>query len=67
MKKIHLENIRNAAFDDKVRIIEILDVKVYPSENLDHIGATCAVNLAGLEDEGNQSSCHNINIASPKL
>lgn len=67
LARLHLENVRNATFKEKVRIIEILDVKVYPSENMDHIGVTCAVNLAGLEDEGKLFSCHNTNIASPKL
>lgn len=67
LAKIHLENVCNATFKEKVRVIEILDVKVYPSENMDHIGVTCAVNLAGLEDKGKLFSCHNTNIASPKL
>jgi hypothetical protein len=52
---------------EKVRVIEILDVKVYPSENMEHIGVTCAVNLAGLENEEKLFSCHNTSIASPKL
>jgi len=67
LARLHLENIRNATFKEKVRVIEILDVKVYPSENMDHIGVTCAVNLAGLEDEGKLFSCYNTSIASPKL
>ena len=67
LARLHLENVRNATFKEKVRVIEILDVKVYPSENMDHIGVTCAVNLAGLEDEGKLFSCHNTNMASPKL
>jgi hypothetical protein len=67
LARIHLENICNATFKDKVRVIEILDIKVYPSDNLDHIGVTCAINLAGLEDKGKLFSCHNTNIASPKL
>jgi len=65
--RVHLENVRNTTFKEKVRVIEILDVKVYPSENMDHIGVTCAVNLAGLEDEEKAFSCYNTNIASPKL
>ena len=48
--------------EGKVRAIEILDVKMYPSEKLDHIGVACAVNLAGLEDEGKLFSCHNTNL-----
>jgi len=40
---------------------------VYPSENLDHMGVTCAVNLAGLEDKGKPASYYNTNIASPIL
>lgn len=67
LTKIHQDNLRDATLEDKVRIIDILDVKVYPSENLDHIGVTCALNLAGLEEESCQFSCHSINIASPKL
>ncbi len=67
LARLHLENVRNATFKEKVRVIEILNVKVYPSENMDHIGVTCAVNLAGIEDEGKLFSCHNTNIASPKL
>jgi site-specific DNA recombinase len=67
LARVHLENVRSATFEEKVRVIEILDIKVYPSENLDHIGVTCAVNLAGLEDEGKPASCYNTNIASPKL
>ena len=67
LARIHLKNVCNATFREKVRVIEILDVKVYPSENLYHIGVTCAVNLAGLEDEEKPFSCYNTNIASPKL
>jgi len=67
LARLHLENVCNATFKEKVRVIEILDVKVYPSENMDHIGVTCAVNLAGLENEEKLFSCHNTNIASPKL
>jgi len=67
LSRLHLENVCNATFKEKVRVIEILDVKVYPSENMDHIGVTCAVNLAGLENEEKLFSCHNTNIASPKL
>ena len=51
LARVHLENVRNATFEEKVRVIEILDVKVYLSENLHHVGVACAVNLAGLEDE----------------
>lgn len=67
LTKIHLENIRNATFEEKVRIIDILDVKVYPSENLGYIGVTCALNLAGLEEQGKRFSCYNTSMASPKL
>ena len=67
LSRLHLENVCNATFKEKVRVIEILDVKVYPSENMDHVGVTCAVNLAGLENEEKLFSCHNTNIASPKL
>ena len=67
LSRLHLENVCNATFKEKVRVIEILDVKVYPSENMDHIGVTCAVNLAGLENEEKLFSCHNTSIASPKL
>ncbi len=65
--RVHLENVRSATFEEKVRVIEILDIKVYPSENLDHMGITCAVNLAGLEGEWKPTSCYNTNITSPKL
>ena len=44
--KVHMENLRNASFEEKMRILNVLDVKVYPSENLDAIAVTCAVNLA---------------------
>ena len=67
LSRLHLENVCNATFKEKVRVIEILDVKVYPSENMKHIGVTCAVNLVGIENEEKLFSCHNTNIASPKL
>ena len=67
LARVHLENVCNATFKEKVRVIEILDVKVYPSENLDHIGVICAVNLAGLEDKEKAFSCYNTSMASPKL
>ena len=51
LARVHLENVRNATFEEKVKVIEILDVKVYLSENLHHVGVACAVNLAGLKDE----------------
>ena len=62
-----MENVYNATFEERVRGIEILDVKVYLSENLDHTGVTCAVNLAGLEDKEKALSCYKTNIVSPKL
>jgi len=67
LAKIHLENVCNATFKEKLRVTEIIDVQVYPSENTDHIGVTYVVNLAGLEDEGKLFSFHNTSIASPKL
>ena len=66
MAKVHADNLRNADFEDKVRVLSILDVKVYPSENLDSIAITCAVNLGGLDGQSGQVSCHNTSIASPK-
>ena len=60
-------NLENISFSDKQNLIAKLGIKVYPSENIDHIGVTCVVNLAGLEDKGKLFSCHNTNIASPKL
>ena len=67
LAKVHADSLRNATFEDKVRVLNILDVKVYPSENLDAIGVTCAVNLNGLDGQAGQVSCHNTSIASPKL
>jgi hypothetical protein len=32
--KVHMENLRNATFEDRVRIFNILDVKVYPPESI---------------------------------
>jgi hypothetical protein len=67
LTKVHMENLRNATSEDWVRIFNILDVKVYPSENLDAIVVTCAVNLAGLENNEEGFSCYNTSIASPIL
>ena len=67
LAKVHANNLRNANFEDKVRVLNILNVKVYPSENLDGIGVTCAVDLTQFDGHSGQISCHNNSIASPKL
>ena len=66
-RRIHSKNIKRSTFADWLRIVEILDAKVYPSEDWFEITVTTAIDLAGLEDEGKPASCYNTNIASPKL
>jgi hypothetical protein len=65
-QKIHNENIKRSTFTDWLRIVEILDAKVYPSEDWSEITVSTAIDLTGLEST-NQSLCYKINIASPKL
>lgn len=65
-QKIHNGSIKRSTFTDWLRIVEILDAKVYPSEEWGEITVTTAIDLANL-DSDNQSLCYNINIASPKL
>ena len=60
------ENIKRSTFSDWLRIVEILDTKVYPSEDWSEIKVSTAIDLASLESD-NQALCYNINIASPKL
>ncbi|MFC1956840.1 recombinase family protein [Chloroflexota bacterium] len=66
-QKIHIENIKRSTFADWLRIVEILDVKVYPSEDWGEITVTTAIDLAGLDSDRKPSLCYNTNIASPKL
>jgi hypothetical protein len=65
-QKIHNENIRRSTFAEWLRIVEILDAKVYPSKDWSEITVTTAVDLAS-PDSTNPSLCYNINMASPKL
>jgi hypothetical protein len=65
-QKIHNENIKRSTFADWLRIAEILDTKVYPSEDWSEITVTTAIDLAS-QDRNNKDLCYNINIASPKL
>jgi len=66
-EKIHSENIKRSTFSDWLRIVEILDVKVYPSEDWSKITVTTAIDLAGLDGARKPSLCYNTNMASPKL
>ncbi len=66
-QKIHNENINRSTFADWLRIVEILDAKVYPSEDWSEITVTTAIDLAGLDGKKKSSLCYNTNIASPKL
>lgn len=66
-EKIHSENIGRSTFVDWLRIIEILDVRVYPLEDWSKITVTTAIDLAGLDGDRKPSLCYNTSIASPKL
>jgi hypothetical protein len=39
--QVYLENVCNTTFKEKIRVIEILDIKVYPSEKLNHWSNLC--------------------------
>ena len=66
-QKIHEENIKRSTFADWLRIVEVLDVRVYPSEDWCNIKVTTAIDMTDLDDSGEPSLCYNISIASPKL
>ena len=66
-QKIHEENIKRSTFADWLRIVEVLDVRVYPSEDWFNIKVTTAIDLASLDGDGDSTLCYNTNIASPKL
>ena len=66
-EKIHSENIKRSTFSDWLRIVEILDVKVYPSEDWSKITVTTAIDLAGLDGASKPSLCYKMSIASPIL
>ena len=66
-QKIHEENIKRSTFADWLRIVEVLDVRVYPSEDWCNIKVTTAIDLTGLDSDGDSTLCYNTNIASPKL
>ena len=53
-------NLSQATFAERRRIVDLLDVKVYPREDRSGAFLTCAVSLEPV-------SHHSINIASPKL
>lgn len=60
LERIRDANLSQASFEDKRKIVELLDVKVYPCDDLSGALLSCAVSL---EPVSHQS----INIASPKL
>jgi hypothetical protein len=60
LERIRDANLSQASFEDKRKIVELLDVKVYPCNDLSGALLSCAVSL---EPVSHQS----INIASPKL
>ena len=60
-QKIHDDNINRSTFTDWLRIIEILNTKVYPSEDWSEIKVSTAIDLASQESD-NQSLCYNINM-----
>lgn len=66
-EKIHNDNIKRSTFIDWLRIVEILDMKVYPSEDWSNIKVTTAIDLASLDGGRDSTLCYKINIASPKL
>ena len=53
-------NLSQATFAERRRIVDLLDVKVFPREDRSGAFLTCAVSLEPV-------SHHSINIASPKL
>ncbi len=60
LEHVRNRNLNQATFEEKRRIVELLDVKVYPWEDLAGAQLTCAIQL---ERVSHQS----ISIASPKL
>lgn len=66
-EKVHNENIKRSTFADWLRIVEILDVRVYPSEDWCNIKVTTAIDLVSLDADRDSTLCYNTNIASPKL
>ena len=66
-QKIYSENIKRSTFACWLRIVEILDTKVYPSEDWSETMGATAIDLTGLDGDGDSSLSYNINIASPKL
>lgn len=66
LARVHLENVRSATFEEKVRVIEILDVKVYPSEDgkVVRISSTLHFAPSPLDLEVSRQK---ISMASPKL
>jgi len=62
LEALHEANIDDATFEERRELMEILDVRVYPSEDLSTVTVTCALDLDGL---GGHLSREIINIASP--
>lgn len=60
LEHIREANLNQATFEEKRRIVELLDIRVYPSEDLTGAQLTCAIQL---EPVSHQS----ISMASPKL
>jgi phage-related protein len=60
LERIRDANLSQASFEDKRKIVELLDVNVYPCDDLSGALLSCAVSL---ELVSHQS----ISIASPKL
>ena len=60
LEAIRDTNLERATFEDKRRIVELLDVKVYPREDRTGAQLTCAFKLEPL-------SHYSTSIASPKL
>ena len=61
------ENIKRSTFTGRLKIVEILDVRVYLSEDWCNIKVTTAIDLASLDGDRDSTLCYKINMASPKL
>jgi len=60
LEEIRDRNLNQATFEEKRRIVELLDIKVYPWEERYGAQLTCAIQLESLSHQS-------ISIASPKL
>ncbi len=63
LKEMRETNLRGAEFEEKRRLIELFDVKVYPSEDLKNVRIRCGSRNDAEGGQGQTSNCGKVLLA----